>query len=1277
MAQIPNFKGIKPSIKPVVKPAATRGGDSLFGGYGSERAVPVAPKVTPTVSQVRPTGPTPTNNFFNYTLPTPPKPTVHRAAQFEPMAVANIQPSAATLLQRGFAANLGGVPPAPQPPPTPPGVFNTDPEQLQKYGGETYQPTAAQLAPPINPQNELNQFLGVDPDFWKRNSANFVPGFLDPDFLQTIEPEYRSTPNIAGTPYRATGTLGGGEKAPAPWQEIHNTIGDAAAWGTAPLIMAGLTAADLGGVRNEAGGTMMAGNIALTVASVASKLKKGQFVQAAKDIGLLVTVLGGVAAREQIMQATGGMDISGWIDIGTSKGLTRGLNETFFPKKSIGSSQQVYDDATNIFIEQKLKEYLGDDYEVPMQVLQGISETMRGTNISHYPPDPLGKIFGEMWGNTKEMFRGPKPSRATLIQQMRDYYGEGASIYDIPGPDRFGRIVKDPEVRAKVNPGEPDLTPEQYMAENKYFVGQNKEAARRDLNEVIKRREDDIEQQMRAAGFFYGVRGTTSVANVDSFLQHPSYIENPEIRSDLQLATDTFYQASLAYRTAELNYMRLVNEGQHLEEYMAQTGGAPTVSQLLAEARLRPVSEDGLSFRPDDSQYMKQIRTSQAGEIETIQESLLNPKDSRGNPIEGATSINMYDEISSGDQISSLASFTDEQLKAFQQWKSGMEKGRNDPEQLFRIKSDDTGRVVPPAELNSVFTKYFMPAPSMLYPQYDDITGEPIKSRYQIERQKDIDQLKQENKIPGMEFSDNDLMAETLWHPDFYDPINNFNQGYDSARVLSSELQEDMLPYKALNQGMMEGRYDPDQNPLGARASAPIPPDFIGFPKDNPSYDQITRTLEEEITVPLEDASLIKELKAELQLLLQKKNEINTRMKNPGENKQELIKEGAEIKNQTAEINKQLTPAIKPTDQITVEQWKKIIQASPIVQDYHYAASDLKAFLDKSNQWHRSTMGQKVKSGEYKTLTTTKSGEVTYTQAQLLKEARTGEWKLGTSMYGGLTENESFRQRYGQGTAGNLFLTPSGNRGTFQDRGWDAVDDMLYTDKNLGTRVKIEPIKFKTQPYEQWTNFIGDTGNKDRRIFSMVVNVTGGKLPRWLDKHHMFRGEENPVGRIYGEIVKLANGKRVLWLHEIQGPGEIGKPITNSREGDRLDMPKRYDWSEEKNNQAFKLLLIQTISLAKGKGLDGVAWSNGDSQKAIRDRDGLKRLYDEVMPRMLNDMLKEFGIGPMTKTNFVGDNIYGDHPFLDITPPEVDKMLEKGIGIAQKPEKEEEKRAIA
>jgi len=65
MAQIPYPTGIKPLVKPVAKPAGNPADRNFFSGS----AVPVAPKVAPTVSQVRPTGPTPTNNFFNYTPP--------------------------------------------------------------------------------------------------------------------------------------------------------------------------------------------------------------------------------------------------------------------------------------------------------------------------------------------------------------------------------------------------------------------------------------------------------------------------------------------------------------------------------------------------------------------------------------------------------------------------------------------------------------------------------------------------------------------------------------------------------------------------------------------------------------------------------------------------------------------------------------------------------------------------------------------------------------------------------------------------------------------------------------------------------------------------------------------------------------------------------------------------------------------------------------------------------------------------------------------------------
>ena len=53
MAQIPNPKGIKPVVKPVVKPAGNPADRNFFSGS----AVPVAPKVAPTVNVVRPSLP--------------------------------------------------------------------------------------------------------------------------------------------------------------------------------------------------------------------------------------------------------------------------------------------------------------------------------------------------------------------------------------------------------------------------------------------------------------------------------------------------------------------------------------------------------------------------------------------------------------------------------------------------------------------------------------------------------------------------------------------------------------------------------------------------------------------------------------------------------------------------------------------------------------------------------------------------------------------------------------------------------------------------------------------------------------------------------------------------------------------------------------------------------------------------------------------------------------------------------------------------------------------
>ena len=70
MAQIPYPTGTKPLIKPVAKPAGNPADRNFFSGS----AVPIAPRTAPTANLVRPSGPTPTNNFFNYTPPAPAAP---------------------------------------------------------------------------------------------------------------------------------------------------------------------------------------------------------------------------------------------------------------------------------------------------------------------------------------------------------------------------------------------------------------------------------------------------------------------------------------------------------------------------------------------------------------------------------------------------------------------------------------------------------------------------------------------------------------------------------------------------------------------------------------------------------------------------------------------------------------------------------------------------------------------------------------------------------------------------------------------------------------------------------------------------------------------------------------------------------------------------------------------------------------------------------------------------------------------------------------------------
>ena len=96
-----------PASKLMSNQSATRGGDSLFGGNGSERAASAAAAAAPTqMMRSAPAGPTPTNQFFNYTAPVVPTPT---NPFFNYTAPAYTPPAASTVLApRGGDSLFGG-----------------------------------------------------------------------------------------------------------------------------------------------------------------------------------------------------------------------------------------------------------------------------------------------------------------------------------------------------------------------------------------------------------------------------------------------------------------------------------------------------------------------------------------------------------------------------------------------------------------------------------------------------------------------------------------------------------------------------------------------------------------------------------------------------------------------------------------------------------------------------------------------------------------------------------------------------------------------------------------------------------------------------------------------------------------------------------------------------------------------------------------------------------------------------------------------------------------
>lgn len=101
------------------------------------------------------------------------------------------------------------------------------------------------------------------------------------------------------------------------------------------------------------------------------------------------------------------------------------------------------------------------------------------------------------------------------------------------------------------------------------------------------------------------------------------------------------------------------------------------------------------------------------------------------------------------------------------------------------------------------------------------------------------------------------------------------------------------------------------------------------------------------------------------------------------------------------------------------------------------------------------------------------------------------------------------------------------------------------------------------------------------------------KLP-WKDGHGMYEEIANPIVRIRYNIRETSDGRRVLFVEEMQGPSP-----TNQRH-----MP---DWIKDR---IYDIGTKRAISIAKEEGLDGVAITTGAMQA---ERYNLRRHLDAVI----------------------------------------------------------------
>lgn len=207
--------------------------------------------------------------------------------------------------------------------------------------------------------------------------------------------------------------------------------------------------------------------------------------------------------------------------------------------------------------------------------------------------------------------------------------------------------------------------------------------------------------------------------------------------------------------------------------------------------------------------------------------------------------------------------------------------------------------------------------------------------------------------------------------------------------------------------------------------------------------------------------------------------------------------------------------------------------------------------------------------------------------------------------------------------------------------------------------------------------------------------------PSWEDGHEAYSSIENPIVRIRRNIRTDANGNRVYFIEEMQGPNsdnqakmppEVRKRIyeigmkralrdavdegasklawtTGEQQAARYDLSKSVNeirWTPEENGEPGYLLaydhngkkvidvpklddadLEKYVGKEAAQKLNSPSAQKGNSYQEISGDDlkvggeGLKRLYDQTLPRIANDLAKKFGA--KVKSNSIDPARGGDY----------------------------------